>query len=338
MSQSPVPLGSAVLGADGEPLVYPSPLSIRNTFIEVVGERALNSELEDYMEERKVRSEPLHDSQRAEGGGPCAARPGWATAQASVDPEAMRNTTGFPSTPDCSGDEEQDKDRDASDCSTADTVPRAPSKAAYPYQGVAQQPWAAEHCAADPPIWNEHEPIHPTYAMNRPVMSVHPAASSSSHDPRFQHQHWQQQQEQQQQSHQPMLLASAPPHVQRSAQPMHPPMHPHHSYAQAQSPMNPGHMATMSAAALSPEDEGFVRPEDIPNKGSEEHYVGNCKPCAFINTKGCENGTECEFCHICEPGEKKKRKKEKLQARSAFRQLRRLASEGMSTLGGVSRW
>eukprot|EP00438_Fugacium_kawagutii_P022025 Skav232745 [mRNA] locus=scaffold4478:20128:30975:+ [translate_table: standard] len=47
------------------------------------------------------------------------------------------------------------------------------------------------------------------------------------------------------------------------------------------------------------------------NVGSTGHHLRLCKPCAFWNTKGCKDGKECKFCHLCEPGEKKRRKKEK---------------------------
>lgn len=44
--------------------------------------------------------------------------------------------------------------------------------------------------------------------------------------------------------------------------------------------------------------------------GSEKHMFGACKPCAFFHTlEGCNNGTECEFCHRCPPREKQRRKR-----------------------------
>lgn len=49
----------------------------------------------------------------------------------------------------------------------------------------------------------------------------------------------------------------------------------------------------------------------MPTIGSLNHFTGQCKPCAFANTKGCKDGTVCNFCHLCGPGEKKRRKKEK---------------------------
>mmetsp|Transcript_29912 Transcript_29912/g.75332 ORF Transcript_29912/g.75332 Transcript_29912/m.75332 type:complete len:513 (-) Transcript_29912:203-1741(-) len=50
---------------------------------------------------------------------------------------------------------------------------------------------------------------------------------------------------------------------------------------------------------------------EIPSRGSALHPWGACKPCAFVFQDGCANGTECEFCHLCEPGERKRRKKER---------------------------
>lgn len=49
----------------------------------------------------------------------------------------------------------------------------------------------------------------------------------------------------------------------------------------------------------------------LPSLGSALHSNGLCKPCAFLHTKGCENQTTCNFCHLCEPGEKKRRQKHK---------------------------
>lgn len=53
----------------------------------------------------------------------------------------------------------------------------------------------------------------------------------------------------------------------------------------------------------------------LPTVGSASHRLGNCKPCAFAHTKGCGNGVDCQFCHLCEPGEKKRRQKEKFERR-----------------------
>lgn len=60
----------------------------------------------------------------------------------------------------------------------------------------------------------------------------------------------------------------------------------------------------------------------LPTRGSAGHNSGRCKPCAFVHTTGCSNGAACEFCHLCDPGEKKRRRKEKLEARKMGRDLR----------------
>jgi hypothetical protein len=59
----------------------------------------------------------------------------------------------------------------------------------------------------------------------------------------------------------------------------------------------------------------------VPSLGSQTHALGQCRPCAFFHTHGCENGINCEFCHLCGPGEKKKRMKEKRQVRRECRFL-----------------
>merc|ERR1712129_366062 len=56
---------------------------------------------------------------------------------------------------------------------------------------------------------------------------------------------------------------------------------------------------------------------ELPTVGSSNHRLGTCKPCAFAHTKGCENGTGCAFCHLCEPGAKKRRQKRRFMSRLA---------------------
>jgi hypothetical protein len=51
--------------------------------------------------------------------------------------------------------------------------------------------------------------------------------------------------------------------------------------------------------------------EALPSVGSLGHGMRMCRPCAFVTRIGCGNGVQCEFCHLCEPGEKKRRRKEK---------------------------
>lgn len=51
---------------------------------------------------------------------------------------------------------------------------------------------------------------------------------------------------------------------------------------------------------------------EMPTVGSAGHNMGTCKPCAFFHSRGCENGLQCPFCHLCAPDEKRKRQKAKV--------------------------
>jgi len=48
---------------------------------------------------------------------------------------------------------------------------------------------------------------------------------------------------------------------------------------------------------------------DLNSAGSRLHDSGRCKPCAFFHTKGCNSGSQCEFCHRCPAHEKQRRKR-----------------------------
>jgi len=95
----------------------------------------------------------------------------------------------------------------------------------------------------------------------------------------------------------PLPPVSSPPQLQER-QPLPPP---------------PGRDSSqvVSLAAALPEPE--LGGPDLPTAGSRGHRLGTCKPCAFLHTKGCKNGPECAFCHLCERGEKKRRQREKWQ-------------------------
>jgi len=51
--------------------------------------------------------------------------------------------------------------------------------------------------------------------------------------------------------------------------------------------------------------------EEFPTVGSVHHRFGTCKPCSFLHKRGCGNGVNCQFCHLCDAGEKKRRQKAK---------------------------
>jgi len=58
---------------------------------------------------------------------------------------------------------------------------------------------------------------------------------------------------------------------------------------------------------------------ELPSKGSALHRWGACKPCAFVFAEGCMNDTNCQFCHLCEPGERKRRRKERRKLAASSR-------------------
>jgi hypothetical protein len=82
-------------------------------------------------------------------------------------------------------------------------------------------------------------------------------------------------------------------------------------YAQAQMPR----VLFLSQALAEP----MLGSPHMPTVGSAGHHVGKCKPCAFFHTRGCENGVQCPFCHLCPPDEKRRRQKDK---QAAFREMR----------------
>merc|ERR1740121_2057125 len=86
---------------------------------------------------------------------------------------------------------------------------------------------------------------------------------------------------------------------------------------------NLGLMPLACGAPLPPSPPAGPAPgsAELPSLGSAGHTRGHCKPCAFLHTKGCENGPACQFCHLCGPGEKKRRQKEKLEQRRVVHQI-----------------
>jgi len=77
--------------------------------------------------------------------------------------------------------------------------------------------------------------------------------------------------------------------------------------------------------------QGSGEMQGMASAGSSAHDMGRCKPCAFMWTKGCENGAQCEFCHLCEPGEKKKRRKEKIENRRTIQHMRQTLTGGLTS-------
>lgn len=71
---------------------------------------------------------------------------------------------------------------------------------------------------------------------------------------------------------------------------------------------SPGSQVLRIAEALPGPELGSPA---MPTQGSVGHGMGSCKPCAFVHSKGCDNGVECPFCHLCKPDEIRRRKKAK---------------------------
>jgi len=74
-------------------------------------------------------------------------------------------------------------------------------------------------------------------------------------------------------------------------------------------------------AGSNPRSAQFDRPTlgspELPSRGSALHCWGACKPCAFVFAEGCANGTDCQFCHLCDAGEKKRRRRERRKIAAA---------------------
>jgi hypothetical protein len=70
--------------------------------------------------------------------------------------------------------------------------------------------------------------------------------------------------------------------------------------------VSPAMHAAEGAAPESPE---------WPSVGSVGHFSGQCKPCVHFHKKGCMNGTDCAFCHLCDAGEVKRRQSKKCARR-----------------------
>lgn len=73
-------------------------------------------------------------------------------------------------------------------------------------------------------------------------------------------------------------------------------------------PPPPAHAPSLRLVDMLPTPE--LGSASLPTIGSAGHAVGDCRPCAFFHTKGCNNGVDCAYCHLCKAGEKKRRMKE----------------------------
>lgn len=73
-------------------------------------------------------------------------------------------------------------------------------------------------------------------------------------------------------------------------------------------PPPPAHAPSLRLVDMLPTPE--LGSALLPTIGSAGHAIGDCRPCAFFYTKGCNNGMDCAYCHLCKAGEKKRRMKE----------------------------
>jgi len=73
----------------------------------------------------------------------------------------------------------------------------------------------------------------------------------------------------------------------------------------------------------------------LPSRGSALHRWGSCKPCAFFHQEGCRNGTNCEFCHLCDAGARKRRKYERLASMRAAREGARRQQQQLQGVAAV---
>jgi len=92
--------------------------------------------------------------------------------------------------------------------------------------------------------------------------------------------------------------------------------------------------ASASGLVLQQESTPAASGRELPSAGSTGHGMGQCRPCAFWTTKGCSSGQDCQFCHLCAPGEKKRRQKAKRAFFGALAEMQRCftgdGSEGLA--------
>lgn len=70
---------------------------------------------------------------------------------------------------------------------------------------------------------------------------------------------------------------------------------------------------------------------EFPSVGSRDHHLGTCKPCAYFGDKGCQSGMNCQYCHICPPGELKRRQKARRSAQRRSRYMNLPAQDEQPT-------
>eukprot|EP00440_Ansanella_granifera_P067231 gb/GFBE01072915.1/.p1 GENE.gb/GFBE01072915.1/~~gb/GFBE01072915.1/.p1 ORF type:complete len:227 (+),score=28.95 gb/GFBE01072915.1/:1-681(+) len=80
-----------------------------------------------------------------------------------------------------------------------------------------------------------------------------------------------------------------------------------------QTPREDTRFVTQGAVVDTPKKDYKAQSPPVKSVGSDLHGTGKCKPCAWVwKSAGCENGTDCAYCHLCPADELKNRKRAKL--------------------------
>lgn len=64
-----------------------------------------------------------------------------------------------------------------------------------------------------------------------------------------------------------------------------------------------------------------LKSQQLPNPGSAAHGKGDCRPCAFFHANRCEQGTACQFCHLCDSEARRRMKKDKFASKKALKKV-----------------
>jgi len=132
----------------------------------------------------------------------------------------------------------------------------------------------------------------------------------------------------------------APRRVQEEAPEAARPLPPGFTLPHAAQPSQPGRYPaspeTRAGPGAAPQEEeelmrvppGLAPPPGMPSHGSVLHASGSCRPCGFFwKAGGCQNGQECQHCHLCPEGKARQRKKQKQAWARSERSLEKEAPE-----------
>eukprot|EP00442_Polarella_glacialis_P055601 CAMPEP_0115128298 /NCGR_PEP_ID=MMETSP0227-20121206/51023_1 /TAXON_ID=89957 /ORGANISM="Polarella glacialis, Strain CCMP 1383" /LENGTH=329 /DNA_ID=CAMNT_0002532771 /DNA_START=53 /DNA_END=1042 /DNA_ORIENTATION=+ len=296
-------------GADGQPIVYPVPLVVRNTFIDC--QELRTPSLDGFFHERQVASCPaskisdrwLSSDEEATlmeeiatltrsktvpnvptsalGGGSHAEAPGNSRAEAGGSRAVRRPRGELP-------------EDGRSDCSTADTAeltaPPSPASELVLLAAAAASREAFSAPVATAQFASGSYALPPPPPQEAPAMVLRLQdmvnATWASHG--TQTAGW---------------ALPANPTLQREQMPLLMQMQPMHP-AQLVQPVQQPCQEYFGLGSLDNLNQ-------LPSMGSVGHHAGDCKPCAFLHSKGCVSGKDCQFCHLCDSGEKKRRQKDK---------------------------